>query len=137
MQDPNTILTKRQKDFCEFAAIAGGLLTLTCLVQHLIVAIPNTLTNWMIAPYPFMIVAFLLLGLQKPVSVIFVIVGAALSAILEYLWITHFAFSLVVLLLFMFHTVIVVVLFMENIPTKLKLKRAAQKAEADEWANKI
>jgi predicted membrane protein len=137
MQDPNTILNNREKNLCEFTAIAGVLLTLTCLVQHLIVTIPNSLTNLMIAAYPFMIVAFLLLGLQKPISIVFVIIGAALSALLEFLWIMHYAFSLVVLLLFMFHTVIVIVLFMEKIPRKLKMKRAAQRAEADAWADKI
>jgi hypothetical protein len=137
MHDPNNILTNSEKNLCEYCATFGVLLSLTCLVQHSIFAIPGRITNPMIPAYVFAIVAFLLLGLKKPVSVILLIISAGFSFIIEYLWLTHYAFSLVVLLFFLYHVIIITLLFTEQVPKKLKMKAAAEKNERDTWAGKI
>ena len=137
MSDPNSILTNRQKNVCEYSATFGVLLTLTCLIQHLIIAIPGPVTNFMIFGYIFAITSFLLLGFQIHFSVFLLIISAAISLMIEFLWMANFAFSLVVLLLFLYHGVIVVVVFVEGIPKKLRMKSAAAKAERDLWAGKI
>jgi len=87
--------------------------------------------------YVFAIISFLLLGFQIHFSVFLLIVSAAISLMIEFLWMANFAFSLVVLLLFLYHGVIVVVVFVEGIPKKLRMKSAAAKAERDLWAGKI
>jgi len=137
MSDPNSILTNRQKNVCEYSATFGVLLTLTCLIQHLIIAIPGPVYILMFFGYVFAIISFLLLGFQIHFSVFLLIVSAAISLMIEFLWMANFAFSLVVLLLFLYHGVIVVVVFVEGIPKKLRMKRAAAKAERDLWAGKI
>ena len=137
MSDPNSILTNREKNLCEYSAVFGVLLTLTCLIQHIIVAIPGPVTNPMLPAYVFIVISFLLLGFQKDFSIIFLIISAAISLIIVYLWITHYSFSLVVSLLFVYHIVIVIVLVIESIPKKLRMKKAAAKAERDQWAGKI
>jgi len=133
----NNILTTAEKNLCEYGGGFGVALTLTCLIQHLIFAIPGPVTNPMIPAYIFSILAFLLFAFQKFFSIIMLIVGGLFSLIIEYLWITHYAFSLVVALLLIYHIVIIVVLFSNGIPAKLRMKKAAEKAERDMWAGKI
>ena len=137
MTGPHSILINKEKNLCEYGGSFGIFLTLTCLIQHFIFAIPGPVTGPMIPAYMFSIAAFIFLALQKPISIVLLIISAALSFIIEYLWIMHYAFSLVVLLLFIYHAIIIVIVFMENIPKKLKMKKAAQKAERDMWADKI
>lgn len=137
MNDQNNILTPNEKSLCEYGAALGVVLTLVCLVQHTLVVIPRTLTNSMVPAYFFIITAFILFGLQKTFSIVLLIISAVLSAVIEYLWVTHESFSLVVMLLFMYHIAAIVYLLTQNIPQKLKMKKAAEKAERDRWAGKI
>ena|SRR5215813_4566678 len=137
MTEPNTILTNREKNLCEYGGGFGVLLTITCLIQHFIYAIPSPITNPMIPAYFFTIASFLFFAFQKGFSIVLLIISAAISFIIEFLWITHASFSLVVLMLFIYNVTIIIALFVENIPKKLKMKRAAEKAERDVWAGKI
>jgi hypothetical protein len=131
------VLTNRQKNLCEYGGIFGVLLSLTCLVQHIAVAIPSKITNPMIPGYLFAIIAFTLLGLQKINAVIFLIISGANAAFTEWQWMKHYAFSLVVLMLFIYHVIIIVAIYVEQVPETLKQKRVAQKEEEDLWKDKI
>jgi hypothetical protein len=137
MADPNAILTNKEKNICEYGATFGVMLTLTCIIQHFMLTFPGPLTGPMFTGYAFSVIAFILFGFQKHFSVVLLIISGVISLIIECIWITSYVFSLVVLLLFVYHVVIVVVAFMENIPGKLKMKRAAAKAERDLWSGKI
>ncbi|MEK7224219.1 MAG: hypothetical protein AAB221_00865, partial [Bacteroidota bacterium] len=64
-------------------------------------------------------------------------ISGAYSAFTEYQWMKHYSFSLVVLLLFIYHVIIIVAMYVEQIPERLKQKRLAEKAEEDEWRGKI
>jgi hypothetical protein len=130
-------LTTRQKDLCEYGGIFGVLLSLTCLVQHIVVAIPGKITNPMIPGYLFGIVAFVLLGMQKSYAIILVIISAAYSVFNEFQWMNHYSYSLVVLLLFIYHVIIIVFVYVEKVPEKLKQKRLVEKEEEDQWRGKI
>ncbi|MEK7224443.1 MAG: hypothetical protein AAB221_02025, partial [Bacteroidota bacterium] len=129
--------TTRQKNLCEYGGIFGVLLSLTCLVQHIAVAIPGKVTNPMIPGYVFAIAAFTLLGLQKTYAIIFLIISGCSAAFTEYQWMKHYSFSLVVLLLFIYHVIIIVTLYVEEVPERLKQKRYAEKEEEDLWKGKI
>jgi hypothetical protein len=130
-------LTNWQKNICEWGGLIGALLSLTCLIQHLAVVIPGKITNPMIPEYLLAIAAFILLGLQKAIAPVLIIISAVYAAIIEYLWMTHASFSLVVMLLFIYHIIILVALYTEQIPQRLIQKRKAEKEEADSWADKI
>lgn len=133
----NQILTHWQKNICEWGGILGALLSLTCLIQHIAVAIPNSITNPMIPGYLLAIISFILLALQKPVAIVLLFISTVYAAINEYLWMSNYAFSLVVLLLFVFHIIILVAVFTEQIPQLLKTLRQAEKEEAAKWEGKI
>jgi len=136
MSQPYSPLTNYHKNICEYCGGFGVLLSLTCLIQHLILAIPNSTTNPMIPIYFFAITAFLLLALQKPISVVLLIVTSALSLLVVWVWMRHYAFSLVVTLLFIYHIIILVVLYAEQIPQKLREKRRLELEEEKFWDNK-
>lgn len=137
MSVPYSPLNNRAKNICEYSGILGVLLSLTCLIQHIAVAIPNKVTNPMIPGYLFAIAAFSLLGLQKSYAILLIIISAVNSAFTEWQWIKHFSFSLVVVLLLIYHVVIIVVFYAEKMPEALKKKPLAEKAEKDLWKGKI
>lgn len=134
---PEDMLTIRQKNICEYGGVFGVLLSLTCLIQHLLFAIPNKLTNPMIPAYLLIITAFLLLALLKRVAMIFLIAGGVLCLIIEWRLYSNFAFSLVVLLLFLYNIIIIVVAYTEQIPQRLREMEMAKKSEEDYWQDKL
>ncbi|MGQ0739524.1 MAG: hypothetical protein ACT4OJ_10725 [Bacteroidota bacterium] len=135
--NPADLLTNRQKNICEYGGLFGVLLSLTCLIQHLVAAIPGPVTNPMIPAYTFCIAGFLLLGLQKRIALIWLIISAVLSLIIEWRWMTHYSFSLVVLMLFLYHVIIIVAVYAEQIPRKLKQMKEARQSEEDFWSGKV
>ena len=134
---PLNPLTNYQEDLCTYGGTFGALLSVTCFIQHLIFALSNWVTLSMNAAYIFIIVAFVLLAFQKSISPVLIIIGTVLSMIIESVWIHDFSFSLAVLFLFLYHGVILVLLFAENIPKKLKQKADLKRNDEEQWAGKI
>ncbi|TMI65143.1 MAG: hypothetical protein E6H07_04270 [Bacteroidetes bacterium] len=133
---PFNPFTDYHKNLCEYCGGFGALLSFVCLVQHLIFAIPSKITNPMIAEYFFAIIAFLLLALKKQVSIILLIISGIFSAVVVWLWMTHYAFSLVVSLFFIYHIAIIIIIFESKLPQKLKEKRKLELEEEQLWENK-
>jgi hypothetical protein len=130
-------LTNRQKNICEYGGLFGVLLTLTCLIQHIAVAIPGKITNPMIPAYLFALAGFFLLGLLKRIALAWLIISAVISLIIEWRWVTHYAFSLVVLLLFLYHVIMIIALYTEQIPLRLKQIKQAKEDEEKFWEGKM
>jgi cbb3-type cytochrome oxidase subunit 3 len=133
---PFNPFTDYHKNVCEYCGGFGALLSLVCLVQHLIFAIPGNITNPMIAEYFLAIVAFLLLALKKTIAPVLIIISGVLSTVVVWLWMTHYAFSLVVSLLFIYHIAIIIIVFEAKLPQKLKEKRRLELEEEKFWENK-
>jgi ABC-type glycerol-3-phosphate transport system permease component len=87
--------------------------------------------------YIFSILGFVLLALKKVSAPVLLIVSAVFVLIAELILIRSFVFSLVVLLLFLYSTVIVVSLYVEQLPKKLKEQALAEKIENEMWKDKI
>jgi hypothetical protein len=137
MTEPNLILTKSEKNLIEYGGALGVALAATCLIQHFIFTIPSPVTKPMVPAYFFMILAFLFFAFQKHFSIILLIIGGAFSLIIELVWLVHISFSLVVTMLFSYHLIVLITLFIEDIPKKLRMKRDAERAEKEMWAGKI
>ncbi len=134
---PLNPLSSYQENICTYGGTFGALLAVTCFIQHLVVTLSTWVTQAMIPAYLFIIVSFILLAFQKSVSPILIIIGTAFSMVIEWVWLHDFAFSLVVLSLFLYHVAILVVLFVEHIPRKLKQKAELKRNEEQQWAGKI
>jgi len=79
----------------------------------------------------------MLLAFQKSISPLLLIIGTAFSMVIEWVWLHDFAFSLVVLALFLYHVALLVAIFVEGIPKKLKQKQQLKNEEDQLWAGKL
>lgn len=131
------ILTNKQKDFCSYSGLFGALISATCFIQLMVISRDHWLAFVLLFINVFAILAFILLALQKAVAPWLLIAVAALLFLAKVIYIFSGVFSLVVLLSLLYSVVIVVLLFIEQLPQKLKEKSLAQKAEALTWKDKI
>lgn len=136
-RSPHEALTERQKEICQYAGAFGILLTLTCLIQHLVVARSVWLSYVMLIAYVMALVSFLLLALLKHIAPWMVIVSGVLAIGLQMIWMMSGLFSLTVLMLFIYHVIIIVMLFTEQIPARLNEKRRLEIQEEMEWYSKL
>jgi hypothetical protein len=131
------ILTNQQKDFCSYSGLFGALISATCFIQLMIISREHWLSFALLCVNIFAILAFTLLALQKAIAPWLLIVVAALLFLAKLVYIFSGVFSLVVLLSLAYSVVIVVVLFVQQLPQKLREKALAEKAETLAWKDKI
>ena len=127
------ILTKSEENFCENAGLIGVLLSLACLVQHLLFMVPHWITFSIIGIYILPIISFILLMKKKVLAPRLIIISLVLVFLVEMLLILSLAFSLVLILLFVYLVSIVAILYSGDIVSQLKRKDRAQKEEAAKW----
>lgn len=130
-------LTDRNKEFCTYTGVFGVLLSLTCLIQHFVIAIPHWVTFMVTLVYLFTITSFALLALQKAAAPVMLIISSVMVFMTEAFLMITGLFSLVVILLFIYCIVITIVVYMDGIPKKLSAEAAKQRAERNEWVGKI
>lgn len=130
-------LTDKNKDLCTYTGVFGILLSITCLIQHFVVAIPHWVTFIITLVYLLTITSFSLLAVMKPAAPVLLIISSVLVFLTEAFLIISGLFSLVVLLLFLYCIIITVIVFVDGIPKKLAAEAAKRRAEANEWAGKI
>lgn len=132
-----TKLTNKQQEFFAYTGTFGALLAATCLIQHLVISRDHWIAHLLTLIYIYSILDFVLLALKKAFAPVLLITSTVLVLLAEALLITNFVFSLVVLLLFLYSTVIVVLLYIEQLPQKLKEQALAEKIENQLWKGKI
>ncbi|MBI5370894.1 MAG: hypothetical protein HZA79_02580 [Sphingobacteriales bacterium] len=137
MSSPLNPLSKSQQEFCTYSGVFGTLITATCLVQQLAFVRANWITNLMILPYLLMIVSFVLLALQKAIAPLLLIISTVISFAIALLWLAGGSFSLVVIILLLYCSVITVFIYAEQIQTVLRRKQEAERAEEMKWRGKI
>jgi hypothetical protein len=130
-------LTTKQQEFFAYTGTFGALLAITCLIQHLVIARDHWIAHTLTFIYIFSILDFILLALKKAFAPVLLITSTVLVLLAEAILITSFVFSLVVLILFVYSTVIVVLLYIEQLPRKLKEQALAERMEAEMWKDRI
>jgi len=108
-----------------------------CFVQLMVISRDHWLAFVLLGINAFAILAFILLALQKAVAPWLLISVATLLFLAKLIYIFSGVFSLVVLLSFLYTVVVVAMLFVEQLPKKLKEQAMAEKAEALVWKDKI
>jgi len=132
-----TKLTNKQQDFFTYTGTFGALLATTCLVQHMAITRDHWITYVITLIYIFSILGFVLLALKKVFAPLLLVISTILVLAAELILITNLVFSLVVLLLFLYTTVIVVSMYIEQLPQKLKKQALAEKMEKEAWKDKL
>jgi hypothetical protein len=131
------ILTSKQQDICTYAGSFGAMISAACFVQLMVISRDHWLAFVLLGINAFAILAFILLALQKAVAPLLLIAVAALLFLAKLVYIFSGVFSLLVLISFLYSMVVVAVLFVEQLPKKLKEKALAEKAESLVWKDKI
>lgn len=130
-------LTTKQQEFFACTGTFGALLATTWLVQHLVIARDHWIAHTLTLIYIYSILDFILLALKKAFAPALLISSTVLVLLAEVILITNLVFSLVVLILFVYSTVIVVLLYIEQLPRKLKEQSMAERMEAEVWKGRI
>jgi hypothetical protein len=126
-----------QQNTCAYTGTFGALIAATCVIQHLAITRDHWVTLMMLLFYVLSITSFILLALQKKESPALLIISAVLSFASEIILLKSYVFSLIVLLLFLYTAIIIVVLYMDKIPARLRDKAMLANAEKATWEGKI
>jgi hypothetical protein len=129
--------TNRQQDLCAYFGIFGVLITLTCIVQVLVIANAHWIPLVLLVMYLFVLTSFILLALQKAAAPLLLIISSFLSLLAEAALILTALFSAIVIIQFIYSFVITIVIYMDEIPKRLKEKAVLLKMERESWAGKI
>lgn len=126
-------LTKKQESFCENGGIFGVLISLTCLIQHIVFMIPAWVNYAVIAVYFLSITGFILLAKRSSKAYLIILISSILIFLVTALMILSFVFSLVLLILLIYSILMIVFMKVNDIPKQLHQKEKAERAEREKW----
>jgi hypothetical protein len=132
-----SMLTNKQKDLCAYTGVFGALISATCFFQLMAISREHWLAFALLGVNLFSIVVFVLLALQKPIGPWLLIAVAGLLFLANVVYLFNGVYSLIVLLSLLYSVIVVVLLFVEQVPARLRAKALAEKAEALAWKDKI
>lgn len=130
-------LSKEQESFCDNAGLFGVLLSIACLVQHLVFMLPHWITYTITGVYILSIVSFILLAKKNAVAPLLLIISAILVLLLEVFMTLALAFSLVLVMLLVYLFVINILMYAGGTPKQLKRRHTALKEEEAEWNKRL
>lgn len=126
-------LTKKQESFCENGGIFGALISLTCLIQHLVFMVSGWIAYSFIPVYLLSIIGFVLLAKKSYKSYRVILISTILIFVVEAFMIMGLVFSLILLILWVYSVLIIVFMKVDNIQNQLHLKEKSDKAEREKW----
>lgn len=126
-------LSKREENFCENAGLFGVLITIACLAQHLYFMIPNLVTFAIIGVYLFCITAFVLLMKKQPYALVLLAISTGLVLLIEIIMMISLAFSLVLIILWIYLLVITIIGYTSDLPDQLKKNSIEKRKEEEAW----
>ena len=130
-------LTERQQNICIYGGLFGAMLSATCLIQHIAIAGDHWMAYTLMGVYFKAMLAFILLSFRRVLSPILLIISSVLvMAALCFVLISG-VYSLVLILLFLYCTVMTVVIYMERLPAGLKERALLKREEELAWRDKI
>ncbi len=128
-------LTKQQESFCENAGLFGVMISITCLIQMVMVMTAHWIPFSVIATYMVCIAGFVLLMKKSTDALRLLFIGTVLIFIMAALVLLSNIFSLLLLVLLAYLIAIVTLLFTGQIPAQLKKKRMAAIEEEQKWTS--
>ncbi|MET0637249.1 MAG: hypothetical protein ABWZ25_14560 [Chitinophagaceae bacterium] len=133
------ILSQKDQDLCTYTGVFGCLISAACTIQHLMLynVFDYALTMFMLFIFLDNIFSFGMLALQKWYAPIWLLICAVMNLLTGTMALRGPLFSVLVILHFIYTATVVVVLYVDRIPSRLRAKELAQQAERNEWAGKI
>jgi hypothetical protein len=136
-------LTKKDEDFCFAVGLSGVLFATICLIAHLIALSFSWQTFVMISPYFFAIISFSTLMKKQRNAPLFLLINAILlfgyllTTIVLLLNYGVIIFSWGSILYFLFMLIVVILIYADSLPKRLKLNAMKLKEDENYWEGKI
>ena len=126
-------LTKQQESFCENAGLFGVMISITCLVQMVMMMTAHWIPFSVIGTYTICIAGFVLLMKKSTGALRLLTIGTILIFFMAALVLLSNIFSLLLFVLLAYLITIVTLMYTGQIPAQLKKKRMAAIEEAQKW----
>ncbi len=130
-------LTNKEESICENCGIAGALISLACLGQHLILMSLSWVAYVVIAIYVIQLLGFIFLIRKSDASIALLIIGTFLIFLFHIYMIMILSFSFVLSLLTFYSVIVLPVFLGSDIPGKLRNRKLMRKVDAEIWKHKI
>lgn len=130
-------LNTRDKNLCSYTGFIGILLTLTSIIQLFVIAKEASVITWIFGIYIFTLVAFSMLIAQHHGAPYLLISATVGLLIVDIMVSRNGFFSLVIMLLFIYCTIVSLFIIMDGLHQRLWKRTLSQQAEEDRWRDKI
>lgn len=130
-------LSKKEDEYITVAGVVGAALSLTALLQHFYFTNTSIWATLMLIPYTFTFISYVLLAAKNKAAHVFLFISIFLLFIAEILILLQSVYTPIVMLVFIYTLIVVVLLYTENIPKKLKERFLSKKKEDDFWSDKL
>lgn len=130
-------LTEKNESFCSTTGFIGLGLSITCLLQLFFFMNSHWIIYPITAVYIFSIISFSLLIKQNRYAPLILVISSILLFLTELWLFIALAFSLIVILTLLYSIIITVLIYIDNLPEKLKLQALDKKAEENYWNDKV
>lgn len=129
--------TERHQNICIYGGIFGAMLAATCLIQHISLSRTHWISFTLLGVYAYSITVFIVLSLQKSWAPVLLIISSSMIMIVLVFLLVGGFYSLALILLFLYSVVMTIVIYMEQLPSRLKEKAQLKKQEELAWRDKI
>ena len=128
---------EKLSEICGYTGVFGMLISITCMVQHMIYGLSHWLIYAIALFYCFAIISYLLLSLQKQYAPLLIIIVAALSLVDVLMLFIFHVISLIVVVLLLYSVIAASLLYMEGIAGRLRMRAIEKRREEDEWRERL
>lgn len=129
--------TERHQNICIYGGIFGAMLAATCLIQHISLSRTHWISFTLLGVYAYSITVFVVLSLQKSWAPVLLIISSSMIMIVLVFLLVGGFYSLALILLFLYSVVMTIVIYMEQLPSRLKEKAQLKRQEELAWRDKI
>lgn len=133
----NNSMLKNDKIFCEYSAVFGSLISLACILQLFVYANLIWITMIFMMVFIFVIISYVMFGLQKRYSVVFLFISFSLSLLLLLFYYYTHVWSLIVIGLVLYNIAVATVILMDKFPEKIKSQSDSLMEENKFWEGKL
>ncbi|HMC99978.1 MAG TPA: hypothetical protein VKH37_07490 [Ferruginibacter sp.] len=130
---PLNELSKQDESFLNNMGIAGVLLSLTCLVQHLIFMVDFWVSYLVIGIYIISLIGYIFMLKKAEAVTVLLLISTILIFLVQVYLVLSATFSLILLLLLAYSTITTVLLYSMSFPQKLRVYHLALREEENNW----
>lgn len=131
------MLSNKNKEFCDYAGLGGLVISFACMLQMFIFMKSHWINYIMLGVYFFSTVAYSFFIARKTFSPLLVLTSTILALLSDALLLAALTFSLIMLVLVLYSTVVTVFIYILGLPAKFRSIAETKKTEDNYWRDKL